>query len=85
MLRIRNQNRIRKDPKILAGSGSEINISDPKQICKKEPYNQTKKQVISDNYFFKHFQGIIWSEFRFLQLSLQVIDLFLGCMIKISP
>ncbi len=69
VLRIRN--RIRKDPKLLAGS--EINVSDPdlnpdsnpdsnpdpkpdpKQICKKEPYNQTKKQVISDNYFFKTF------------------------------
>ncbi len=59
VLRIRN--RIRKDPKLLAGSGSEINISDPdpkpdqKKICKKEPYNQTKKQVILDNYFLKTF------------------------------
>jgi hypothetical protein len=46
VLRIRN--RIRKDPELLAGSGSEINISDPdsnpdpkpdpKQICQKESY-----------------------------------------------
>ncbi len=68
VLRIQNRNRIRKDHKLLAGSGSEINISNPdsdpdsnpnpkpyqKQICKKEPYSQTKKQVISDNYFFKN-------------------------------
>jgi hypothetical protein len=49
VLRIRN--RIRKDPKLLAGS--EINVSDPdsnpdpkpdpKQICKKESYFQAKK------------------------------------------
>ncbi len=68
-IRIGNRNWIRKDPKLLAGSGSKINIldpdlnpdsnpgpkTDPKQTCKKEPYNQTKKQVISDNYFLKTF------------------------------
>jgi hypothetical protein len=47
-IRIRNRNRIRKNPKLLTESGSEINISDPdsnpdpkldpKQICKKESY-----------------------------------------------
>jgi hypothetical protein len=52
-IRIRNRNRIRKDPKLLAGSGSEINISDPdsnpdpkpdsKEICKKESYFRPKK------------------------------------------
>ena len=49
---------MRKDPKLLAGSGSEINIldpdsnpdsnpdpkPDPKQICKKESYFQAKKR-----------------------------------------
>jgi hypothetical protein len=52
-IRIRNRNQIRKDPKLLAGSGSEINVldpdsnpdsnPDPKQICKKESYFQAKK------------------------------------------
>jgi hypothetical protein len=57
VLRIRNWSRIRKDPKLLTGSGSEINISDPdsnpdsnpdpkpdpKQSSKKESYFQAKK------------------------------------------
>jgi hypothetical protein len=61
---------IRMDPKLLAGSGSDpdpellfqiriqiqIRIRNriQKQICKKEPYNQTKKQVFSNNNFFLH-------------------------------
>ncbi len=45
VLRIQIRNRIRKDPKLLAGSGSDPDPKpDQKQICKKEPYNQTKNR-----------------------------------------
>jgi hypothetical protein len=58
VLRIRIRNRIRKDPKLLAGSGSEITIMDldsnpdlkpdpkpdPKKICKMESCFQAKKR-----------------------------------------